>query len=278
MSSEITRQNAVEELASRRFDIVVIGGGANGVGVALDAVTRGLEVALIERGDFASGTSSRSSKLIHGGIRYLAQGRISLVREALRERQRLLRNAGDLVHPLEFILPVQDRLQALKFFVGLKVYDWLARRGTLNKSRWLKAAELSAKLPTFKTSGLRGLSYSDARFDDAALTLSVIEQAVNNGATAANYLEAIGFEKEQGRISALKCRDLESNGEFSIATRMVVNCSGARTDQICRLDDPDSRSLVTLSQGTHVVLPPEFRSGDRALVFPETPDGRIMFA
>ncbi len=265
--------------AGERFDLLVIGGGATGLGVALDAAVRGYSVALVERGDFACGTSSRSTKLVHGGVRYLRQGDIGLVRSALRERGRLARNAPHLVRDLPFVIPAYTRTDRLFYGAGLRLYDWLAGRQSLGASRVLGRAETLQRLPAIASEGLRGgVLYHDAQFDDARLAITLARTAAGRGAVLVNYVEARGFIRENGRVVGAELRDVIDGGEFTARAKLVVNATGVFVDEVRRREDPAAAPLVAVSQGIHLVLPRRFLPGDAALMVPKTDDGRVLFA
>lgn len=265
--------------AGERFDLLVIGGGATGLGVALDAAVRGYSVALVERGDFACGTSSRSTKLVHGGVRYLRQGNIGLVRSALRERGRLVRNAPHLVHALAFVIPAYAPTDRLFYGAGLHLYDLLAGRRSLGASRVLDRAETLARLPTVASDGLRGgVLYHDAQFDDARLAITLARTAAARGAVVVNYVEARGFVRENGRVVGAELGDTIKGDEFTARAKVVVNATGIFVDEMRRREDAKAGALVTVSQGIHLVLPRRFLPGNAALMVPKTDDGRVLFA
>ncbi|MEQ8234237.1 MAG: glycerol-3-phosphate dehydrogenase/oxidase [Gammaproteobacteria bacterium] len=278
----MSREAVAAALAARStpFDVVVIGGGANGAGIAFDCASRGYTVALVERAEFASGTSSRSSKLVHGGLRYLALGQWGLVREALAERARLLANAPAIVSPLGFLVPLYGRFDALRFPLGLWLYDRLAGNTRLARSRRLDRGAALARAPTLARAGLRGAaSYMDAGFDDARLVQALLARARALGALTLNHAEAVGFTRTAGgRIDGVAVGDRESGTELTLPARAVINAAGPWGDRVRTLDGQSDAAGLTPSQGTHVVVPAHFLGGDDALVFPHTPDGRIMFA
>jgi glycerol-3-phosphate dehydrogenase len=275
------REDMLARATDRRepWDVAVIGGGATGVGVAVDAASRGYSVLLVERGDFGVGTSSRSTKLVHGGVRYLRQGNVRLVTDALRERGRLRRNAPHVVHDLAFVLPCYRRFDLLKFGVGLTAYDLLAGRERFGRSRVVSAAETVRRLPTVRSGGLRGgVVYHDGQFDDARLLIDLVRTAADHGAVVLNYAPAVGLTRDPGgRIDGVIVRDAEGGAEWRAAARAVVNAAGPFCDEVRRLADPAARPLVAASQGSHVVLPRAFLPGHDALLVPETPDGRVLF-
>jgi glycerol-3-phosphate dehydrogenase len=263
----------------RPFDFLVIGGGATGLGAAVDAAARGHRVALVERSDFAQGTSSRSTKLVHGGVRYLRQGNISLVLEALRERGRLARNAPHLVRDLAFVIPNYAWWEGPFYGIGMKVYDQLAGRLGLSPSRVLGREETLAAIPTVETENLTGgVIYHDGQFDDARLAVALAQTAENLGATVVNYCACIGLVKRDGAISGVRLRDEESGEEFAVAARAVINATGVFVDAVRRFEEPQARELVAVSQGIHLVLPKAFLPGEAAIMVPRTADGRVLFA
>ena len=256
------------------WDVAVIGGGATGLGAAVDAASRGLKVVLVEQGDFAQATSSRSTKLIHGGVRYLKQGNLSLVRDALHERGLLLRNAPHLVHPLPFVIPAYGTGERLFYGGGLKVYDLLAGELGIAPSRILSYEETLARLPGIRVEGLRGgVLYHDAQFDDAGLAISLARTLALLGGAPINYLKVIALGK-----GGLRALDLESGREHEIRAKAIINATGVFADEIRRLDEPSCEPMLAPSQGAHLVLPCEFLPGEHALMIPKTDDGRVLFA
>jgi glycerol-3-phosphate dehydrogenase len=275
------RSAALDRLraGSEPFDMIVIGGGASGLGAAVDAAARGHRVALLEQADFAKGTSSRSTKLVHGGVRYLRQGNVSLVLEALRERGRLARNAPHIVHDLAFVIPNYKWWEGPFYGIGMKVYDQLAGKLGLNPSRVLNRRETVALIPTVETKQLTGgVIYYDGQFDDARLAVNLAQTADDLGAVILNYCACVGLIKEQGQVAGVQARDQETGEEFEIRGRAVINATGVFVDQVRRFDQPAARSLVTVSQGIHLVLPKEFLPGNAAIMIPKTADGRVLFA
>ncbi|TXI77360.1 MAG: glycerol-3-phosphate dehydrogenase/oxidase [Dechloromonas sp.] len=259
-------------------DIVVIGGGATGLGIAVDAASRGHRVALLERGDFAEGTSSRSTKLIHGGVRYLQQGRLGLVREALRERGRLLRNAPHLVRPLPFVVPAYRWWEQAWYGIGLGLYDLLAGTSGVGPSFQVDRSRVVADLPNIAKGGLRGgVRYLDGQFDDAALALALAHLAAEQSAVLVNYCPVVALRKEGGRICGVDAIDQESGETLTLTARVVINATGPFSDAVRRLDTPQAAPLIAPSQGVHLVLPGRFLGGDSALLVPRTPDGRVIF-
>ncbi|MCC7412877.1 MAG: glycerol-3-phosphate dehydrogenase/oxidase [Gammaproteobacteria bacterium] len=275
------RDTAFAALAARTdpFDLVVIGAGATGAAIALEAASRGLTTALFERGDFGQGTSSRSSKLIHGGVRYLAQGRIALVRESLRERARLLANAPHVVHRQAFVAPCDGAFDWLRLRAGLGLYDRLAGDLGIGATATLDATALRARLPTLSAGARHGVRYFDACFDDARLLWNIVETAIAHGAVAINYAPVVALRKDgRGRVGGVVIEDAESGQVHEIAARTVVAAAGADADTLLRMDDANAVPGVTPSQGAHVVVAREFLPGEDALLMPRTPDGRVMFA
>ncbi|MFO0851497.1 MAG: glycerol-3-phosphate dehydrogenase/oxidase [Gemmataceae bacterium] len=277
----MNRDEMLRRARDRRepWDVVVLGGGATGAGVAVDAAARGYSVLLLERSDFGAGTSSRSTKLIHGGVRYLRQGHVGLVLDALRERGRLRQNAPHLVHDLAFVLPCYSRFERLTFALGLKLYDLLAGRHRFGRSKGVSAAETQRLLPTVRTEGLRGgVVYHDGQFDDARLLIHLVMTAADRGAVVLNDTPVTGLIRDpDGRVSGVVFRDAESGNESRAAARVVVNAAGPFCDEVRRLADPGAQPLLAASRGSHVVLDRSFLPGDAALLVPETPDGRVLF-
>jgi glycerol-3-phosphate dehydrogenase len=264
---------------TRCWDLLVIGGGASGLGVALDGASRGFSTLLVEQHDFCKGTSSRSTKLIHGGVRYLRQGNIGLVREALRERGRLLSNAPQLVHPLSLVVPVYSWQDYAFYASGLKLYDLLAGKFRMGGSERLSREETLNRLPTLQPAGLKGgILYQDAQFDDARLAMSLLKTFIRLGGTAVNYAPVAALLKTNGAVAGARLRDAFTAEEYEVQSRGVVNATGVFSDQIRRLDDPESRPMVTTSQGAHLVVDRSFLPGITALMVPKTDDGRVLFA
>lgn len=273
--------------ALQGVDVAVVGGGATGLSVALDAAQRGLSVLLVESHDFAAGTSSRSTKLVHGGVRYLAQGRLGLVREALRERAALLRNAPHLAQPLPFVVPAYRGWERPYYGAGLVAYDLLAGRAGLGATRWLSAAHTLAQLPQVRAEGLRGgIGYWDGQFDDARLAVALARTAAACGALVLNHCEAIGLRHSDGRVSGLVLRCTRTGAEAEVRARCVVNATGVWVDALRALDaqshasghTPPPAPLVQPSQGVHLVVDRSFLDGPAALMVPRTADGRVLFA
>jgi len=268
------------EAHPKAWDILVVGGGATGVGVAIDAAARGYDVLLLEQSDFGKGTSSRSTKLAHGGVRYLEQGNIGLVMEALQERGLLLQNAPHVVHDLAFVVPNYDWWEAPFYGLGLKLYELLAGKYGFGTSRILSREETLEHLPTLKTEGLRGGAiYYDGQFDDARLLIHMAVTAFEQGATLLNYVEVTGLTKDaQGFVDGVSARDVETGNEFRAAARVVVNATGAFSDLLRLKAEPAAAPMIVPSQGIHLVFDSSFLQGECAVMVPHTSDGRVLFA
>ncbi len=261
------------------WDIIVIGGGATGLGTALEASSRGYTTLLLEQADFAKGTSSRSTKLAHGGVRYLQQGDISLVVEALHERGLMMQNAPHLVKNQAFVIPTFDWWGGPFYNVGLKVYDFLAGKLGLGPSKSLTKEETIEKIPTVETDGLRGgVVYYDGQFDDARLAINLAQTYVDTGGTLINYMKVNGLLKTADMVSGVKATDLETGKKYKINGRVVINATGVFVDDVLKMDNPEAKSIVTPSQGVHIVLDKSFLPGDSAIMVPRTDDGRVLFA
>lgn len=276
----MNRDAAVERLRTEQFDVLVIGGGATGLGTALDAAARGYTTALIEAADFAKATSSRSTKLIHGGVRYLAQGNIALVHEALLERARLYHNAPGLVQELPFIVPAYGFFDLAYYSAGLKAYDVLAGHSPFARSRLISPRTAKVHIPALEISRMRAaVMYADAQFDDAQLALTLARTASERGAAVANYVRADAFVRSGDRLSGVLAVDCEGGERFAISARAIVNATGIFADGIRRLDDAHAAPLLTYSRGSHVVLPASaLGEASTALLAPRTSDGRVLFA
>ncbi len=276
----ISRANLLDRVSTQgNWDIIVIGGGATGLGAAVDAASRGHRTLLLEAHDFAQGTSSRSTKLAHGGVRYLAQGNIGLVRGALHERGLLFRNAPHLVHSLRFIVPSYEWWSRSFYGTGLKLYDQLAGKYSLGPSRLMSRDEALQSIPILQQRGLRGgISYFDGQFDDARLAITLMRTLLDLGGTAINYMPVMGLLKRGGRVTGVSACDVERGTEFEISARAVVNATGVYADAVRRFDEPDAERLLSPSQGIHLVLDGRLLPGDSALMVPRTDDGRVLFA
>lgn len=275
----MNREHLLQRLESTPdWDVVIIGGGATGLGVAVDAATRGLQTLLLEADDFAKGTSSRSTKLVHGGVRYLEQGDIPLVLEALRERGLLHRNAPHLVHHLSFIVPRYQWWEGPFFGLGLKVYDALAGRLNLAPSKILTREQTLERIPNIEAEKLLGgVEYFDGQFDDARLAVTLAQTAASHGACPINYIRVTGLTKSDGMVSGIECQDLETGRAFRTGAKVVINATGIFADTIRLLDEPAAPRVVQPSQGVHLVFDREFLQGDSAIMVPHTDDGRVLF-
>ncbi len=262
------------------WDFIIIGGGATGVGCAVDAASRGFDVLLLEQSDFGKGTSSRSTKLVHGGVRYLAQGNLSLVKEALKERGILRRNAPHLVKIQSFIVPCYSLWQKFFYGAGLKTYNLLSGKYGFGKSEILSKTETIEKLPNIKRENLRGgVLYFDGQFDDTRLLINLVKTAVECGATVLNYAEVNEFTKNSnGKINGVKFQDAETKEELTVKAKVVINATGAFCDKVRRLSDQRAEKITAPSQGVHLVFDKSFLISENALMIPKTSDGRILFA
>ncbi len=279
--TDFTRAAQLDRLHAdtQPWDIVVIGGGATGMGVAVDAAARGYRVALFEQYDFGKGTSSRSTKLIHGGLRYLQQFHFRLVHSALRERGLLCKNAPHIVHPLPTLVPLHSHWERFYYGVGLKVYDKLSGHWSLGKSRHVSLTEALEKIPTLQTQGLvGGVLYLDGAFDDTRLLVNLMQTAVEQGAACLNYAPVRELTKQSGQICGVVAEDAETGKELRVAARVVVNATGPFSDAVQQLDDAESPAHIAPSQGIHLVFDREFLPGETALIVPKTRDGRVIFA
>ncbi len=270
----------LRERGDEPWDLVIVGGGATGLGTAVDAAARGYDVVLLEQSDFAKGTSSRSTKLVHGGVRYLQQGNVSLVMEALKERGLLLRNAPHLVEDVAFIVPSYSWWESPFYGVGLKVYDLLAGRYGFGKSSYLSRERVVQEIPSIQQKGLLGgTRYYDGQFDDARLAINLATTAFEQGATVLNYARVEGLVKDaDGAVEGVVARDLEAGEVHTVRGRVVVNATGPFADGVRRLDRPDAAPIIAPSQGVHVVLDRSFLPEESAIMVPHTDDGRVMFA
>jgi glycerol-3-phosphate dehydrogenase len=279
----MNRQKFVEELKihlSSEWDIIVIGGGATGLGVALDAASRGYKTLLLEQADFAKATSSRSTKLVHGGVRYMAQGDLLLVIEALRERGLMLKNAPHLTFNQEFVIPVYTLWDVLMYTVGLKFYDLLAGRLSMGKSYFISREKTLSRLPLLKPEKLKGgVVYHDGQFDDSRMAFALAESCVEHGGIVLNYFKVVNLIKDDsGKINGVRARDAVTGDEFDLKTHLVINATGIFADEIARMDNPSSKDTIRPSQGVHIVLDKSFLQSDSAIMIPKTSDGRVLFA
>jgi glycerol-3-phosphate dehydrogenase len=270
----------IEQLeATHEFDICIIGGGATGLGIAVDAASRGCKTILLEKYDFAKGTSSRSTKLVHGGVRYLQQGNIKLVMEALKERGLLKKNAPHLVKNQSFVIPNYKWWENSFYGVGLKVYDWMAGSLGLGPSQLLNKEEMLALAPNLDQDGLRGgVLYHDGQFDDARLAIHLAMTAADHGAVVINYMSVEELMKENERVCGVIAKDSCQNKEYGIKAKVVINATGIFSDSIAKLDDKNAEPLISHSQGIHLVFDKKFLLSDTAIMIPRTDDGRVLFA
>lgn len=281
----MTRSESLRTLKESVFDLVVVGGGATGSGIALDAASRGLKVALVEKQDFSEGTSSRSTKLVHGGVRYLEMAirqfsrvQYNLVRDGLYERGLFLKNAPHLAHPIQLVTPVYRWWQLPYIYAGLLIYDLLAGNRGLGRSRLLSAREALRRYPMLKAEGLKGgVLYYDGQFNDIRMNISLVLTAQKYGAVASNYLEVVHLDKTDGRISGVRVRDRLEGEDLHIRCKGVVNATGPFGDGLRQLDNPDALPLLQVSSGVHLVLDRRFSPPDTGLVVPRTEDGRVLF-
>ena len=284
----MNRAQMIEQFHSTsEFDICIIGGGATGLGIAVDAASRGCKTILLEKHDFAKGTSSRSTKLVHGGVRYLQQGNIKLVMEALKERGLLKKNAPHLVKNQSFIIPNYKWWENPFYGIGLKMYDWMAGSLGLGPSQFLNLEETLQLVPNIDREGLRGgVLYHDGQFDDARLAIHLAMTAADHGAVVLNYMSVEGLMKTNGKVCGVKVKDILkilkdaslSSAFFEIKAKVVINATGIFSDSIAKMDDADAELLVTHSQGIHLVFDKEFLRSETAIMIPRTDDGRVLFA
>ena len=261
------------------WDVLVVGGGASGLGAAVEAASRGYRALLLERIDFAKGTSSRSTKLVHGGVRYLEQFNISLVLDALRERGFMRRNAPHLVHDLCFVVPAYSYSSLPYYGFGLQLYERLSGSHSFGRSRFLSRDHILDLLPEIVSEGLRGgILYHDGQFDDSRYAISLLRTFQDLGGTAINYVGAVGLLQRNGKTIGLKARDVENDTRLDIEAKVVINASGVHIEKILAMDGPLQGPVITVSQGTHFVLPHNFLPGKTALMIPKTADGRVLFA
>ncbi|MFC2081527.1 FAD-dependent oxidoreductase [Bacteroidota bacterium] len=277
----MNRDSILNEIksAGQPWDILVIGGGASGMGTALDAASRGYRTLLLEQHDFGKGTSSRSTKLVHGGVRYLRQGDVSLVFEALRERGLMLQNAPHLVRNQSFIIPAYDWWEGPFYSVGLKVYDVMAGKMGLGPSHHISREETMEALPNIELVGLKGgIIYHDGQFDDTRMLVSMAKTCQKYGGTVANYIKVKGLIKKNDLISGVLAIDEETGEEMRILAKVVINATGVFADAVLKMDTPGASDMIRPSQGIHLVLDQEFLKGHHAIMVPHTSDGRVMFA
>ena len=261
------------------WDVCIIGGGATGLGAALDASVRGFKTILFEQHDFAKATSSRSTKLVHGGVRYLQQGNIKLVMEALKERGVLMKNAPHLVHNQKFVVPNYKWWEGPFYGIGLKIYDWMAGKLGLGPSQFLSKDETLALAPTLDPEGLRGsIVYHDGQFDDARLALSIAQTAADHDGVVLNYFAVTNLIKAHKKIAGVRIKDVLTGNEYEVKSKVVINATGIFTDEVLKMDNAHHTRMIAHSQGIHLVVDKEFLPGDTAIMIPKTDDGRVLFA
>jgi glycerol-3-phosphate dehydrogenase len=266
--------------SGEKWDVIIIGGGATGLGIAIDSISRGYKTLLLEKHDFAKATSSRSTKLVHGGVRYLAQGDLLLVIEALHERGLMLKNAAHLTFNQDFIIPAYSWWDVFLYTVGLKFYDILAGRLSLGKSHFINRRKTLEKLPLLKQNGLKGgIVYHDGQFDDSRMVISLAEESVKRGAIVLNYFPVTGLLKDNdGKIEGVKAKEIISGIEYSIKAGLVINATGVFAEEVIRMDELNSKHYIKPSQGVHLVLDRSFLNSSSAIMIPKTDDGRVLFA
>nr|WP_321222229.1 glycerol-3-phosphate dehydrogenase/oxidase [uncultured Psychroserpens sp.] len=275
-----SRETLINKISTNKdWDVIIIGGGATGLGVALDCTTRGYKTLLLEQVDFAKGTSSRSTKLVHGGVRYLAQGNIDLVREALYERGLMLKNASHLVSNQSFIIPNYKWWDNIFYTVGLKVYDFLSGKLSFGKSTRIKKSETISRLSTLETSNLKGgVVYHDGQFDDSRLAINIAQSCIENGATVINHCKVKNLLKnEKGNVDGVIAIDTETNIGYTLHAKTVINATGVFTDEVLKMDDASAKNTIRPSQGVHLVFDKSFLPGNDAIMIPKTNDGRVLF-
>jgi len=268
------------EKNTQGYDFIIIGGGATGTGIVLEAASRGYSALLLEKSDFTKSTSSKSTKLLHGGVRYLAQGDIALVREACVERGRVLKNAPHLTKNQSFVIPTFGWWDELQYTVGLKIYDFLAGTYSLGSSKRISKKKTLEMIPTMKPELITaGVLYHDGQFDDSRLAVNVLQTAVEMGAHVVNYTEVTALKKSaDGKVNGVAFRDVETGREYNVTGKAVINATGVFADQVLQMDQPGAPRSLRPSQGVHVVLDKEFLPGDYAIMIPKTDDGRVLFA
>jgi len=263
----------------KEWDILIIGGGATGLGCAVDAASRGYQTLLLEQVDFSKGTSSRSTKLVHGGVRYLQQGDVSLVFEALKERGLMFKNAPHLVTNQSFIIPTYDWWGGPFYTVGLKVYDLMAGNLGLGPSKHLSFEEAVEAIPTVEKEGLKGgVIYQDGQFDDSRMAVSLAQTCIDYGGSVLNYCKVTDLIKNGDLITGVIAVDQETGEELKIKSKVVINATGVFADEVIQMDEPGKKDLITPSQGIHLILDKEFLPNKFAIMVPHTSDGRVMFA
>lgn len=285
IGSYLSRAQMVERLKGDQFDLLIIGGGATGAGAALDAASRGLKTALVEAGDFSSGTSSRSTKLIHGGVRYLENAvkhldkqEYDLVSDALHERKQFLENAPHLTSPIAILTPVYGWFEAIYYLIGLKLYDFVAGNASLGSSQLVSREETLKRFSLLKSDGLKGsVLYYDGQFNDARMNITLILSAMREGAVALNYVRAENLLKQNGMVAGAVVKDEKTGQSFNISAKAVINATGIYADSIRKMDEPNAHDIMVPSQGSHIILPKKFSPEQDGLIIPKTKDGRVIF-
>lgn len=276
------RKELLEKLESftETWDVLIIGGGATGLGIALESATRGYKTLLLEQADFAKGTSSRSTKLVHGGVRYLAQGEIGLVREASVERGRLWHNAPHLVKNQTFIIPVYNFIDKWKYIIGLKCYDWISGKLSLGSSIFISRTETIEKMPGIKPEGLLGgILYHDGQFDDTRLAINLVQTIWEKKGMAMNYMKVNGLLKDKtNKVNGVTATDSETGNTYSLNAKAVINATGVFVDEVLQMDKPGREKTICVSQGVHIVIDKKFYPSPHAMMIPKTSDGRVLFA
>jgi glycerol-3-phosphate dehydrogenase len=274
------RETLIKQIKENsEWDVIIIGGGASGIGVALDSSTRGYKTLLLEQVDFSKGTSSKSTKLVHGGVRYLAQGNIDLVKEALYERGLLLKNASHLVRIQSFIIPNYNGWDNFFYAMGLKVYDILAGKLSFGKSIRINKKEVFSRLKTIRNERLKGgVVYFDGQFDDSRLAINIAQTCIENGATVLNHFKVKQlFKNNKGIVNGVVAKDVETNISYNLKAKVIINATGIFTDEILQMDNVRAKNMVRPSQGIHLVLDKSFLLGNEAIMIPKTTDGRVLF-
>jgi glycerol-3-phosphate dehydrogenase len=276
----MNRQDQLDKLSSSNgFDIIIIGGGATGLGCAVDAASRGYNTLLLEKYDFAKGTSSRSTKLVHGGVRYLAQGNLRLVKEALIERGRLLKNAPHVCHALPFVVPIYKWWQKWYYGIGLWAYEFLSGKLSVGKTGLLTKKEALQYLPDLDENNLSGgVLYYDGQFDDTRLAMHLAQTAIEHGAIVLNYFGVSGFIKNNLTITGIRAQDEISGMEMEINAKVVINATGVFADVLLQLAEGHGEKTIAPSQGIHLVIEKDFFRGTAGMMIPKTDDGRVLFA
>jgi glycerol-3-phosphate dehydrogenase len=276
----MNRDTEIQKIvATPHWDMIIIGGGATGLGSALDAASRGFKVLCVEKDDFSKGTSSRSTKLIHGGVRYLEQGNFAMVKHALQERWFLLKNASKATRKLSFVLPVYSWWRFFYYGFGLMLYDFLSGKFSIGKTRLMNKNAVIKKLPDIKTDSLKGgIRYFDGQFDDSQICIALAKTAINQGATVVNHMKAESFMYKDGSICGLIIRDELNQSSYETYGRVVINATGVFADQMMQKDNPKHQCVVSPSRGIHIVIDKKYYNSVHAMLIPKTTDGRVLFA